>query len=182
MNKIQKIILLSVMLVSIAFAETKHDFRNTTWKMSIDEVKKLETSKFEQEEVIPVLSMIKLIYKGSIEGFECKIGYEFLKGKLLWGGYKIIKNYENPEDYIIDFNKLKQFLINEYGEPIKDKQIWRNENYKDRLELWGLAVLNDQLDLISIWKTDTTVIELHLKGGEEISPVILYSEAGKVKL
>ena len=93
-------------------------FRKTTWGMSREQVKASEdtTPTGDNPEVIT--------YRGEVEGIPAIVGYLFDGDKLTRAGYLMQGSYEDPNSYISDYNKVKDFLINEHGTPAQDEVVW----------------------------------------------------------
>jgi hypothetical protein len=86
-------------------------FRGYNWGISIDYVKSTETEYYLQS--FHGFGIDALSYKGEIAGLNARIDYSFKDGKLFEGTYTI-----NPDDEIgNDFNKLKEYLSDEFGKP-----------------------------------------------------------------
>ncbi len=86
-------------------------FRGVAWGSKIDKVKATETESYMQ--FFHGFGIDALSYKGYIAGLTARIDYSFKDGKLFEGTYSITPD----EEFKIDFNKLKSFLINKYGKP-----------------------------------------------------------------
>jgi hypothetical protein len=84
-----------------------------------------------------------------------------------------IEQYTNKNSYIDDYMKLKEILIDKYGEP-DDKWwlnnsdyneiVWLNDLYKDDPEHWGLAISMGYLGYQNCWTINGTSIALKLSG------------------
>ena len=136
----------------------KGHFRDASWGMSKDQVRKvekLEINKGNDE---------MLYYDGEILNLECLVVYHFVRDKLVRGSYLITQEHTNKNDYISDYNVLKDSLKKKYGEPKKDKEIWKNALWKDNPEQWGFAVSYGHLKYYTKWKTEDTDIMLFLSG------------------
>ena len=79
-------------------------------------------------------------------------------------------SHSNENDYILDFNKLKEILTKKYGKPIEDERLWKNDLYRDDPQYWGFAISLGHLIYLATWETpatdttDTTIITLLLNG------------------
>ena len=100
-------------------------FRGVPWGSKMDKVKATETESYMQ--LFHGFGIDALSYKGYIAGLTARIDYSFKDGKLFEGTYII----NSSDDYKIDFNKLKGFLIGKYGKPdlraglsIESDSIW----------------------------------------------------------
>ncbi len=90
--------------------------------------------------------------------------YDFADGKLFGGGYVFIEEHTNKNDYISDYNNVKEILTREYGSPTIDSTEWRNDLYKNDPQYWGLAISKGHLIYLNTWETQTTEIVLILGG------------------
>ena len=134
------------------------DFRKTNWGMNKEQVKKTEKGKIvEEDENI-------LTYQGNVAGLDCFVVYIFAEGKLVRAKYVFTETHSNKNDYILDYNKLKEILIKKYGKPIEDSQLWRNDLYKDDYQNWGFAVSLGHLVYFALWETPSTSIAMMLDG------------------
>jgi hypothetical protein len=136
----------------------KKQFRNASWRMSPDEVKKTENSEFLfQKDNI-------LAYKGKLIDFDALIAYFFAENQLVRARYVLEEEHTNKNDYIEDYKSLKNKLISKYGEPSTDKTEWKNDLYRGDPSLWGFAVSLGHLYYYSIWYADDTNITLSIRG------------------
>jgi len=181
-------LLLIVLFILVIFTliltakEVRFDFRKSNWGMTIEQVKASEDKKpdFEGE----VTSGFVLSYEVQIDSKDYYCVYFFLEDKLYNSGYAFSKNHTNKNDYIQDYEELKELLTKKYGKPSKKKLLslydreeiyWGYELYKDDEGDWGLAISVGELSYVSIWETPTTEIELILDGDNyEINLRIIY--------
>ena len=110
-----------------------------------------------------------LYQEGKILGKNFKVIYQYFseeeKGNMVFNrGYLYEKIYSDKNKYISEYELLKEGLVKEYGKPILDQQIWKNEGYKGMKALWGHAVSKGKLTFLSAWKTVNVDIELSLYG------------------
>ena len=138
--------------------ERLYDFRKTTWGMGKIQVKKTEKGKIVKEDED------LLAYQGTVGGFDCLILYIFAEGKLVRAKYVFTETHSNQNDYISDFNTLKEILTKKYGKPDDDSHIWKNDLYKDDYQEWGLAISIGHLVYQAIWEISETKIFLTLSG------------------
>ena len=158
--------LLLALLPIMAFSQT--DFRNVNWGMSKEQVKKLETAKFfDQDER-------SISYNTTVNGFKCLLIYFFTDTKLSGAVYSFQQEHTNKNDYIDDYKSLKSILKTKYGD--EDENIdWKNDLYKDDFQNYGLAVSIGHLKYESIWKNEKTALFLDLSGDNyEINLRIMY--------
>lgn len=152
------------------------DFRDVQWGMSVNKVKEIEKTKLisEQKGYKDIL-----IYSDSLMGLDCHVGYVFVNDKLVRSKYIITQKHTNKNDYIYDYDHLKQILIDKYGKPEwtknNDDKTWLNSLFKGSPEDWGKAVSAGHLVYASEWHTPKSKIALSLSGDNfEIELVIEY--------
>ena len=169
MNKrfimVNTLLLLLLLLVSsdLISQETTHkyDFRNSRWGMKKDKV--LSTEKNKPIDSGPYKQYILVVYAGEVAGFEARYGYYFLDDVLVRGGYVFKESHSNKNEYINDYNKLKEILTRKYSSPIRSESIWYKDLFKNRPQDYGTAVSMGHLGFQSDWETDRTLIRLTLK-------------------
>ncbi len=142
----------------IIFADEQYDFRKVRWGMSRDEVKASEPNKLEDK------NDTMIAYRYKVAGMESRTVYVFTKEKLVQAGYTFVEKHSNLNIHISDYGKIKEILIQKYGLPTMDQQLWYNDLYKDYPQKWGFAVSISHLDYYSSWENETTRIILALAG------------------
>jgi len=153
------LIILCILVISnlILFAEeTKYDFRETNWGMSKEQVKAMEKG----EIVLETEREVDFMVPDFDDNFKC--GYLFLEDKLYRSLYLFIGEHTNKNDYINDYERLKETLTKQYGKPRLDKVTWKNDLYKDNQQEWGTAIGIGHLSYNAFWETSTTEIILIL--------------------
>jgi hypothetical protein len=137
---------------------TPKDFRNTRWGMPKDEVKKSESIpvKYEDSKL--------LVYQSTVASMGAKIIYIFSNNKLVRAKYVITEEHTNKNQYISDFNNLKEILTKKYEKPKDERITWLNDLYKDDYSKWGMAISSGDLTYFSEWEKDDTNIFLLLSG------------------
>lgn len=170
--------LLSVFFIFVLFCcsistAQEYDFRQVNWGMSKEEVRAVEKQEPADEDIGGVQETFA--YKTKISSFDSYLGYIFVNNKLSGAGYYIQQEHVNQNDYIDDYNKLKDLLIQKYGKPVNDEVLWKNPLYKDRNKDWGLAISMGHLVYNVFWETPSTEISLFLEGDNfEINFYIRY--------
>lgn len=125
-----------VMVLSAAAAdEVKYDLRNTTWGMTIEEVKAAETAQLVKEKPA------QLQYKLKLEGHKTQLYYYFKDGRLYKGMYEI-----ETRDFEADLALFINALNEKYGKAQKG----------------GGGFLSNLLHA-RYWETETTGITLDIK-------------------
>jgi hypothetical protein len=133
-------------------------FRKTTWGMSREQVKASEdaTPTGDNPEVIT--------YRGEVEGIPVIVGYLFDGDKLTRAGYLMQGSYEDPNSYISDYNKVKDFLINGHGTPAQDEVVWAEGEEVADPGKFGESVCGGKLRYSTTWADGVTAIRESLDG------------------
>lgn len=145
-------------------AISKSGFRETSWGMSQEQVKKIEKSEFMKKEHSKSSGLDIFIYKEKAGDLDCILGYYFAENQLVEGRYVFTEKHFNKNLFIHDFKKVKEQLIEKYGIPKEDNTIWRNDLYKDDPSDWGTAVSIGHLAFETTWKLPETKITLQCYG------------------
>ncbi len=160
-----------------SYAQDKtHDFRNTRWGMSPAQVKLTENGTPVSETGLPPYDLA-ISYRGKYEGLDAEIGYLFTNDKLLLGGYAVTNKYEDPRQYVKDYEKIKGALSAKYGNPASDEKVWSAGEQEAAPDAYGKAVTEGRLIFQTAWHTPETEIFLTLEGGNvnTILSVLYYS-------
>jgi hypothetical protein len=164
-------------LAPLSHAQTKsHDFRKTRWGMSPAQVKLTENAAPVSETGLPPYDLA-ISYRGKYEGLDSEIGYLFTNDKLVLGGYAVTNKYQDPEQYVKDYDRIKGVLTGEFGKPASDEKVWSTGGQEEKPGAYGKAVTEGRLVLQSAWHTPETEIFLTLEGGNvnTILSVLYYS-------
>lgn len=114
----------------------------------------------------------------NVAGYTTTLVYQFNNDVLIRGAYFINSKHTNLNDYIDDFNSLKEMLTTKYGKPNADSVKWKNDLFKDDPEYYGTAVAAGDLEYLTQWDLSDTQIGLRLYGDNyEITFIILYQDA-----
>lgn len=138
-------------------SDNKFNFRKTYWGMSKSDVKKSEKGVIVKDDNI-------LAYNANIAGIDSIIAYIFIENKLVRAKYIFVKNYEDKNNYISNFQTLKKIITNKYNTPIDDESYWNNDMYKSNHDDWGTAIALGHHGYYSSWKSNATDIKLTLSG------------------
>lgn len=172
--------ILTASIVAHAYVQkdSSHDFRNTRWGMTPAQVKLTENGKPVSETELQPYDLA-ISYKGKYEGLDAEIGYLFSKDKLVLGGYAVTNKYDDPAQYVKDYERIKGVLTAEFGAPIRDDKAWApgEKEGETTQEAYGKAVTEGKLILQSAWTTPETQVFLTLEGGNvnTILSVLYYS-------
>ncbi len=153
-----------------------HDFRKTRWGMTPAQVKLTENGTPVSETKLPPYDLA-VSYRGKYEGLDAEIGYLFTNDKLVLGGYAVTSKYEDPQQYVKDYERVKGVLAGQFGKPAEDWKTWSPGQQEEKPESYGKAVTEGKLILQTSWKTPETEIFLTLEGGNvnTILSVLYYS-------
>ncbi len=148
---------------SVTAFSNEYDFRKTNWGMSMEEVAEAENALELQygESPLPGES-----YETRVGSLDCYINYYYIGDKLTSAEYEF--SYEATLEYLCinNYSHLKEKLVEKYGEPIRDKDIWIDDLYKDNPKNWGRAVTRNHLLRYAQWETPSTRITIILTGDE----------------
>lgn len=160
--------------------EFKTHFRNTYWGMNKAQVARIEGNP-DQRDNSGGLAVIQ--YSKKISDMDCMIGYVFADNKLAKAKYSFIAKYEDKNQYIHNYKKIRDILVKKYGNAEAEKTLWQNKTYKDERSNWGLALSLGHLELNSLWQDSDTEIQLRLNGENgRVFLVVLYSGLSYMEL
>ena len=143
-------------------------FRGVEWGASKHKVKSVVKDYYLQS--FSGFGIEALSYKGRIAGIEARIDYNFKDNKLVDGLYSINPN----SSFHKDFKVLRNFLIEQYGEPdtkagpdIDSSSVWIKENNYGRFRgpelYWSFK--NGFIGLhASKFKDDITITVIYVEG------------------
>ena len=117
-----------------------------------------------------------LLYRDSVEGLNCLLGYVFINDRLVRALYVIDQKHTDLIDYLSDYQRLKRALSKKYGPPAEDEEEWSNDLYRGKPAEYGSAVSLGHLKRFTAWKTATSDINIFLTGNSrEIDLSVDYS-------
>lgn len=154
------VFLISVVFSSPAFcASPGNDFRHTKWGMHLNDVLAAEEAPLKSK------TRTRLEYDTVVAGKKIILRYTLAKDRLIGASYLLAENHIIDNKYVQDFEDFKAVLSRKYGPPRNEKNTWKNGSYfqNDRSQ-WGFAVSTGKLKRTADWQTETTEIELVLKG------------------
>ncbi len=147
------------------------DFRYGIWGMYKYEVQPLETA--DMTEPDPEDSDDVAFYRTVAMELETVVAYHFDEmGCLNEGVLYFDPSYDEFEEYLRDFRRIKGILTEEFG-PSKEEllgesdEIWEVDPSEYELDSYDQAVLNDDLIYYCEWITERTSIGLALEGGDD---------------
>ena len=134
------------------------EFRKTRWGMTMEEVKSSEDISPSKEKDN------NIVYKEQFNSIPSTVGYIFVDGKLVKAAYLFNERNQNPDDYIVTYERIKGLLINDYGPPTLDEVKWIDEDKTDSTDDLGKSVCEGEVSYKSEWIVENTFIELVLDG------------------
>jgi len=143
--------------------------RSTDWGMSVQEVKENEPVQSSWELQAPVLADLeqRVAYHTQIEGIEAALTYTFYQDELGQAKYVFEPQHEDALEFVNDFNTVKNWISQSYGQPTSVQEIWLDNLYQYDKSLWGQAVKRGHLVMVAEWKNPGTDIVLVLDGGND---------------
>lgn len=148
-------LLLFFYLANAAFCA---DFRNVNWGMSKEEVASNEDARLLKVKQ----SDNTLNY--TLQGFgysTVSLRYDFSEDKLISSSYGFITPAKGTSRSVFDLYKnLKMSLIEKYGSPFNDEEIWSNETYKQWPANMDAHIERGHVTYKTIWELEKTVIIL----------------------
>ena len=143
--------------------------RSTDWGMSVQEVKDNEPVQSSWDLQAPVLADYeqRIAYHTQIEGIEASLTYSFYENHLGQAKYVFEPQHDDAVEFVQDFNAVKNWIRQTYGEPIAVQEIWLDKLYQYDSSLWGQAVMRGHLVMVAEWKNPGTDIVLMLDGGDD---------------
>ncbi|MDY7001091.1 MAG: hypothetical protein SVS15_04835 [Thermodesulfobacteriota bacterium] len=150
------------------------NLRKTRWGMSRQEVIDSEQGKSPHEKDN------RISYKVKVLGKDFLLLYFFAQNKLVRAVYFLDVEHSNKNDFIYEYEEIKEVLTEKYGRPIKDKTLWANYLYKNDRSHWGLAISLGHVHFYSTWKKEDTRITNYLSG--ENSDIHCFVEYASIKL
>ena len=155
-------VFLGLMWSATAFSN-EYDFRKTNWGISREEVAEVEDALGLQYSDSPFPGES---YEAKVGGFDCYINYYYIGDKLTSAEYEF--SYETTLEYLCinNYSHLKEKLMEKYGEPTRDEDIWIDDLYEDNPKNWGKAITQNHLLRYAQWETSNTRITIILTGDE----------------
>lgn len=137
---------------------SKPDFRKVRWGMSLKQVKQIEKLEVLKE------TAASLIFKDTILGFPVFLAYHFNNDRLQRCNMVFTQEHTNKNDFISDYNSIKDAFSKKYDEPKYDLTNWKNKLYQDDFSRWGFAISLGHLNYLSTWENTRSRITFSLSG------------------
>lgn len=163
--------LVVLMMLVVNHTHINAQFRSTTWGMSSDEVKEVETI---VSELDGNLGESILVSNAVINGLEALVAYYIIDNTLYKARYVMSEDYTNKNGYVDDYKSISAILSTKYGYQ-SIYYDWSDDLYKDDPMEYGFAVSIGHLRLGTNFDDDLTEIFHLLEGNDyEISHIIEY--------
>ena len=120
-----------------------------------------------------------LRYHRDVLGKRCLVTYVLVDRRLASLRLHLLERYADKDRYIADYNRLREFLNAQVGEPRFNNVVWKDRAYAERGEKLGAAVTSGSLTLSSEWVYQGTGLRLSLSG--ENSEVLFAAEINDLK-
>ncbi len=144
------------LLAALARAE---DFRGQSWGDSVGAVVERQGTPVDSRAGL-------LLYRDSIAGVSCWVGFHFHEGALAEGVYIFDDEHSDDSHYLADFRAVTRLLDTKYGRPHGDVETWRNDLYRGEPTRKGFALAAGHLVISRYWMLDRTRID-HIIGGDK---------------
>lgn len=120
-----------------------------------------------------------LRYRREVFGKRCHIAYVLANRHLVSVRVSLLENYANKDQYVADYNQIRDYLNQKIGEPRYDNVVWSDRAYAEHGESLGQAVNSGCLSLSSEWVTGDTGLRLSLTG--EPGGILFAAEINDIK-
>lgn len=120
-----------------------------------------------------------LRYRREVMNRKCLVEYAVGRNGLVAARLHLCERYSDKNQYITDYNKLRDFLNERVGRPRADNVVWQNRYYERENGRWGTALSKGHLAFSSEWVFRDTSVQLKLSG--ENDQVVLGAEFYDVK-
>lgn len=148
-------------------------FSEKRWGISQEKITEAEgtPANIEKAEGLDVLG-----YQRKILGMDCKIEYIFIENKLVRERFSFAEQYADANKHIVDYQRLRNLLIQTHGEPRGDKVRWQGGPQKRDASVWGQALALGQVEFHAEWKAKEAEISLALYRDNSNNKIFLESE------
>jgi hypothetical protein len=130
------------------------------WGLSREKFLKLEGQPIRRNKSDDGVEILEYVRK--IWGAECLVEYVFAENQLMKIKCNFLAHYDNKNQYIEDYDKIKELFSRQFGKPDADNITWQNPLYKEDYSNWGLALYLGHLGLSSQWLSPETEVSLAL--------------------
>ncbi|MEI8201611.1 MAG: hypothetical protein WCH34_01275 [Bacteroidota bacterium] len=174
MKKTLSLLALTMFVLTCIGQTNECSLRKVYFGITSSLCKTKETATFEDVGTIKGLKLIS--YSVRVFDLDARLTYIFANDTLTRAKYTFNTTYVNKNNYISDFNAVKDKLQEKYGKPISDKIYWINDLYKNDPKDYGLAISAGHVAYFTTFETDCMTIILVLQGENfEITSGVEYS-------
>ncbi len=161
--KLKNFAFAAIMMVCAYSSVAQNDFRNVTWGMDANSVKKTETCK------LSTMEQSRIVYECSLADIKGKIIYNFTSsGELVRSKYLLTPVHYSMNYFIKDFKLFDELLTQKYGESVKKSVVSTSIKENVTENDWPALLASGQLRIEKTWSTPKTTILLTLsKTGEK---------------
>ena len=133
-------------------------FRKASWGISIEEVKKIETSLLIKNDSNKVFSSIT--YSDLVGNYPSLVTYTFIYDSLCRGQFHFTNSDNN---YFSQYITIKTLITEKYGYPDIDTDGWSNTLYKNNPEYYETALMMNHCKFWAKWTVGQTDIKMELR-------------------
>lgn len=133
--------------------------KSAQWGMSIEQVLEMEGKPVvrENSEGMEIIG-----YQKRVIDKDCLVGYLFVDNKLFKTQYNFAEHHIDKSMYLEDYEKVKNLVIQRYGEPEGEVVDWKNPEFKNDSHSLGKALGLGHVEYRSRWQTSESEIVLSL--------------------
>lgn len=110
------------------------DFRDSNWGDGVNKVlSTIKSTNIEQDKKY-------VSFTAMLVGLACNVIYLFENNRLSNGAFIVSQEYDDPRQFVVDYDKLSSFFNNKYGRPTKGENelIWKvNHRTMLRMPKWS---------------------------------------------
>jgi hypothetical protein len=151
------------LIASLLVAQTKSDFRKTSWGM--DRAQVVTAEGMPPSQIANRGAETVLRYDAArLAGLDCRVVYIFANDTLVRTKYVFQREHDQKNDFLADFTLVDAFLRGDLNPPTDQQVSWRDEKYKEDPEHYGVAVSLGHLLYSTQWKVAGTVVTHALTG------------------
>lgn len=103
-------------------------------------------------------------YRRDVAKKKCQVEYVLDETGLVATRIRLLENYADKNNYIRDYNKIRESLRAAAGSPRAERAIWQDHSYERLNDCWGIAVSQGHVEFSSEWIVRDTEVRLTLTG------------------
>jgi hypothetical protein len=144
-------------------------FRSSNWGDSVAKIKAVEG----QDAVHETDDF--LIYEAHVGGFPANLVFKFINGMFHSGWYSFKQEHSDTNDFLNDFESLKNLMTIKYGKEVEIKDYWFNDLFRNDYAERGMAISRGDHSIFIKWNDSETDITLQITGDNyEINLMLIY--------